>query len=125
MGVAMKKVIAVIGSRNFNDYDKLKVVLNKFDIDKMVSGGAKGADLLAERYATEYNIPTIIHKPDWKKYGRCAGFVRNKLIIEDADIVVAFWDGRSKGTKNSIDIAKKLNKDCYVILTKEGISDAF
>jgi hypothetical protein len=55
-----------------------------------------------------------VFKPDWNKYGKSAGFVRNKLIIENADIVFAFWDGESKGTLISINIAKELNKKLYI-----------
>ena len=108
--------IAIVGSRNFLDFDFLKEKIDPFlnDIDLIVSGGAKGADSLAEKYAKVNNLTLEIFKPDWKKYGRTAGPIRNKSIIESADIVFAFWDGKSKGTKNSIDISKKLRKKIYV-----------
>ena len=80
---------------------------------------AKGADSLAELYAKENDIPVEIFLPDWKKYGRAAGPVRNKLIIENAEFVVAFYDDESKGTKNGIDLAKKLNKEILLIMTDE------
>lgn len=111
--------IAVIGSRTFNDYNLLEKELNIFrahlNINQIISGGAKGADSLAEKYAKNKKIETLIFKPDWKKYGRGAGFVRNKLIIENCDYVVAFWDKKSKGTKNSLETAKKLNKGITII----------
>jgi len=107
--------VAVIGSRGFEDYKLLESTLDNIDITLLVSGGAKGADLLGEKYANEKDIPTAIFKPDWKKYGRGAGFVRNKEIVNAAEIVVAFWDGVSKGTKNSIDLAKKAKKVVYII----------
>jgi len=81
----------------------------------MVSGGAQGADKLGEKYAHARGMKTVIHKPDWKKYGRAAGMIRNKDIIHDADKVFAFWDGVSKGTKNSIDLAKKEKKSIDVL----------
>ena len=61
-------------------------------------------------------INRIIFLPDWDKYGKSAGFIRNKLIINEADMVVAFWDGKSKGTKNSIDLAINAGKpvDIYI-----------
>ena len=108
--------IAVIGSRNFADYELLKKTLSEITgITKVISGGAKGADSLAEQWAKENEIETVIYKPDWAKYGRGAGVVRNRLIIEDCDLCIAFWDGESKGTKSSIDHCKKLNKKLTIV----------
>ena len=78
-------------------------------------GGAKGADTLAAQFATEMDIPLLVFKPDYQKYGRGATLVRNTQIIENADVVFAFWDGQSKGTKDSITKAKKLQKELYII----------
>jgi hypothetical protein len=102
--------LAIVGSRTFDDYEMAKAALKDLVITEIVSGGAKGADALAERYAKENNIPVKIFKPDWAKYGRGAGPVRNKLIVEYADKVIAFWDGASKGTKSSIDFATAKGK---------------
>ena len=115
MGDLLK--IGIVGSRNFNDYKLLKETLDEYieDVFLIVSGGAKGADSLGEQWAKENNIKTLIHKPEWKKYGKSAGFVRNELIINDSDIVIAFWDGLSKGTKHSINLAKKQNKKVKII----------
>jgi hypothetical protein len=108
--------VAVVGSRSFNDYEKLKQTLDQTpDISRIISGGAKGADSLAEQWAREKGIETVVYKPDWAKYGRGAGVVRNRLIIEDCDYCIAFWDGESKGTKSSIDHCKKLNKRLLVV----------
>ena len=108
--------IAVIGSRNFANYELLKKTLSEITgITKVISGGAKGADSLAEQWAKENQIETVIYKPDWAKYGRGAGVVRNRLIIEDCDLCIAFWDGESKGTKSSIDHCKKLNKKLTIV----------
>lgn len=111
--------LAIVGSRTFNNYDLLsETVLDHIDIQAIshiISGGAKGADSLAEQFASNWDIPTIIFKPDWNKYGRGAGMIRNKQIISESDIVIAFWDGVSKGTKNSIDTAVKLNKNLIVV----------
>lgn len=109
--------IAIIGGRDFDDYE-LMVNTLKPHIDIItcvVSGGAKGADSLGEKWAIENNKETLIHLPDWKTYGKSAGFVRNKEIIRDADKVFAFWDGKSKGTENSIQIAKKTKKEVIII----------
>lgn len=101
--------IAVIGSREFNDYSLLESTLNEYNINQIISGGAKGADSLAETYAEAYNIPTTIFLPDWNKYGRSAAFIRNKDIVEASQLVIAFWDGTSRGTEHSIKHAYKLS----------------
>lgn len=109
--------IAVIGSRTFDNYELLCKSLDTFypKITQIISGGALGADSLAERFAKEQGISTLIFKPDWEKYGKVAGFIRNKDIVESADIVVAFWNGVSKGTFNSIDHAYKMKKSVIIV----------
>ena len=111
--------LAIVGSRDFNDYDVIcNFISAKFDlneIDTIVSGGAKGVDALAETYAKEHDLNLIVKKADWKKYGRAAGPIRNKLIIEEADAVVAFPAKDSTGTRNSMSLAKKLGKRLEVL----------
>lgn len=107
--------IGVVGSRNFNDYIKLKTELDKYHATFIISGGAVGADTLAKKYADENNIPTVIYLPDWNKYGKSAGAIRNKDIVNNSDMIVAFWDGISKGTAISINLAKKTNKTIEII----------
>ena len=106
--------LAIVGSRTFTDYELLhKIILANYkikDINEIISGGAIGTDTLAERFAKQYSIKLTVFKPDWKKIGRGAGLMRNKDIINEATHVIAFWDRESHGTKNSIDIAIKLNK---------------
>ena len=108
--------VAIIGSRN------LQVKIEKFlpeNISLIVSGGAKGIDTLAEEYANENSIAKKIFLPDYKKYGKSAPLIRNKLIVDNSDIVIAFWDGVSRGTKFTIDYAKKQSKKVTVYkLTK-------
>lgn len=110
--------VAIIGSRNFNDYSFAKNEILKITkdivINKIISGGAKGADKIAETFANEFDIPTEIILPDWSK-GRGAGMIRNTDIIKKSDYVIAFWDGQSKGTLDSINKAKKSNKILFVI----------
>lgn len=107
--------VGVIGSRGFKDYDLVVKTLSKMDISLIVSGGAIGADTLGERYAKEKNIETKIFLPDWKTHGKSAGFIRNTDIINESEIIVAFWDGVSKGTKDSIDKANKLEKQVIIV----------
>lgn len=101
--------LSVVGSRTFNNYQLLKRKLDEIHqetpITLVVSGGAKGADSFSERWARENNIETKIYYPNWKLYGKKAGFVRNKDIVINSDKMVAFWDNVSKGTLHSINIA--------------------
>ena len=109
--------LALIGSRGFNNYNLLKSILypNIDNITKIISGGANGADKLGEFFAKENNIDIHIFYPNWTKYGKRAGFIRNQYIIESCTHVIAFWDGESKGTKSSIDLAIKNNKKIKII----------
>lgn len=112
---AKYKSVAVVGSRSFNDYDYMKEMLEQYDIEEVVSGGCRyGADKLAERYADEKDLILTILPADWNNLGKKAGFVRNVDIVKRSDMVIAFWDGKSKGTKHTIDIAKKQNKRVVV-----------
>jgi len=109
--------LAIIGSRGFNDIDLLNETLNPliFQIELVVSGGAKGADKMGEQWAERHGIDTLIFLPEWDKYGKSAGFIRNEDIIKNADYVIAFWDQKSKGTLHSINLAKELKKPIRII----------
>ena len=109
--------LAIIGSRTFNDYKLLQEILeqHKSKITLVVSGAAKGADSLGEKWALENNIQTLIFPADWGKYGKRAGYIRNEDIIKNCDYCIAFWDGESKGTKHSISLCKKYNKSCQIV----------
>ncbi len=109
--------IGVVGSRTFTDYPLMCGVLHRFleDLDEIISGGANGADTLAEAFADEEGIKCTVFKPNWELYGIAAGFLRNQQIVDACDILVAFWDGKSKGTKDSINKAKKAKKPTLVV----------
>jgi len=109
--------LAIIGSRTFNDYKLLQEILeqHKSKITLVVSGAAKGADSLGEKWALENNIQTLIFPAEWGKYGKRAGYIRNEDIIKNCDYCIAFWDGESKGTKHSISLCKKYSKPCQII----------
>mgnify|MGYP000073329119 CR=1 FL=1 len=113
--------LAVIGSRSFDNIDLIKEILNEFiySAQIVISGGAQGTDNLAHDWANENNIPVKLYLPDWKKFGKAAGIIRNKQIVEDADFCIIFWDGKSKGTKNTIDLCNKLHKK-YRLITFEN-----
>lgn len=115
-------IVMIGGSRNFNDYDYLKRNIEMYNISKIISGGAKGADTLAEQYAKENNIPFECYPAEWNKYGKKAGIIRNKIMIDKADFCVFFWDGKSPGTKFSIEYAKKKGKKYIVFRYNEKTS---
>jgi hypothetical protein len=119
--------LAIIGSRDFDDYLLMKKELEFFipKIQMIISGGARGADKLSERLAAEFNIPIKIYEAEWDKYGKRAGYIRNELIINDCDAVIAFWDGKSKGTKHSLDLANKQNKATKIIYFNVNGKDVF
>lgn len=107
--------LAIVGSRTFTDYELLKQHIDPANIAAIVSGGAIGADTLAERFAVEHQLQMIIFKPDYAKHGRAAPFIRNTDIIEASDAVIAFWDGKSTGTLDSIKKARKLGKPVTIV----------
>ena len=108
--------IGVVGGRDFNDYNLLCATLNHhIPIGVIVSGGASGTDTLAARYAIEHKVPLIEHIPNWDRYGKSAAMLRNAYIVRDSDLVIAFWDGQSRGTANTIARCKDAAKPCHII----------
>jgi len=99
--------VGVIGSRGLT-VDNLEQYLPE-DTTEIVSGGAKGIDTCAREYALSHDIKLTEFLPEYSRYGRGAPLKRNLKIIEYADVVIAFWDRQSKGTKNVIENCKKLN----------------
>ena len=123
--------VAIVGSRSFSDYKIFSnfmedLIENKnLVIEEIISGGAKGADSLAEIYAREKGIPIEIIRPEWNAFGKSAGFIRNRDIIMKCDVCAAFWDGESHGTKHDISLCKELGKPYYVKMTKEKNTQLF
>ena len=110
----MAHKLMVCGSRTIVDEQWIFSKLNElFALHKdmvVLSGGAAGVDSIGEKWADLHNVPIEHFLPDWKKYGRGAGIVRNKQMVETADFVMIFWDGESKGTKFVIEYCQKLGK---------------
>ena len=131
--------IIIAGGREFNDYEYLESKCNqafyllsneyyvlsghiKEDISNMeiISGTAKGADTLGEQFAFNYGIKVKRFPANWDAYGKSAGYIRNeqmaKYAVSDGcyGVLVAFWDGKSRGTKHMIDLAKKHGLTVYV-----------
>ena len=113
--------VAIVGSRDFVPGTAVKDFVAKLsgtDVE-IVSGGARGVDLIAENSARLFNLPVKVFKADWKAHGKRAGVVRNKEIVDYADEIVAFWDGTSRGTKYTIDFAKEAGKPVMIIMQME------
>ena len=126
----MKELRVIIaGSRDFNDYKLLKksaieIITKKTmlpDLTRIISGGARGADTLGERFANEMGLEISRFIPDWDGLGKRAGYVRNaemaKFAVEDDNygVLIAFWDGQSRGTKHMIDLANKYGLEVHVV----------
>ena len=102
--------VIIAGSRAFNDYEMLKrhadyLLQNKNGQIEIVSGHAKGADSLGERYAKERGYSLKLFPAKWEAYGKRAGYLRNEEMANYADALIAFWDGESKGTEHMINFA--------------------
>lgn len=107
--------VIIAGGRDFDDYENMSTKLNELFKDpntfnnkaiKIISGMAKGADTLAIRYADEHKLTQILFPANWKSYPRIAGFLRNEDMLSVATHLIAFWDGKSNGTKHMIEIAQ-------------------
>lgn len=109
--------VIVAGGRNFRNWELLCEILNeqKDIIDEVVCGEAQGADIDGKNWAEKNGIPVKSFFAQWDKYGKAAGPIRNKEMAEYADYLIAFWDGKSRGTKNMIEEMKKLGKHGKVI----------
>ena len=114
--------LIVAGGRDFDDDYLMSDVLGQFynqhcDEDvTLISGGARGADKMAESFArSPFGWPIKQFIPDWDTLGKSAGYIRNQQMADNATHLIAFWDGKSKGTKHMIDIAKKKGLDVEVI----------
>ena len=134
----MLKVI-IAGSRNFNDYDFLEdkcIEVLKPYIDKwylsgylsedrdnleIVSGAARGADILGEKFARKRGLKIKRFPAQWGKYKKSAGFIRNREMAKyassnnDHGVLIAFWDGESRGTNHMIETAKRYGLEVFVI----------
>lgn len=105
--------LAIIGSRNLHveNFDKYLPE----NVTEIVSGGAKGIDKDAEKYAETRGIKMTVFKPDYRRFRGGATHIRNKEIVNYSDEVLAFWDGSSRGTKSVIEYCREVGKKVTVI----------
>jgi hypothetical protein len=130
--------VAIVGSRYFQETEMVanyviglatqQLLSKRYSNDpvyyKIISGDAVGVDRTAQNCAKMLDLEVDIKIADWKKYGKSAGMIRNPDIIKDANLVIAFWDGKSNGTKNSIKIARTMNKHT-VVYYSDGRKEEF
>ena len=116
--------VIIAGSRSFNDYELLREQCLSILQEKMrthrvviVSGHARGADSLGERFAKEFSLPFELHPAKWRLLGKAAGMVRNAEMAKCSDALIAFWDGESSGTRHMISFARKRGLEVSVINT--------
>ncbi len=120
--------IIVAGSRGFSEYARMEKILDAYIKERkdiaIISGTARGADRLGERYANARGITLLRCPANWEKYGKSAGIIRNeemaRLAVSDGchGVLFAFWDGESRGTQAMIEIAKNGGLDVYVVRLK-------
>ena len=117
----MEVYVVIAGCRTYYNYEEAKDYIvsslseyKATDQITILSGGCKGADSLGERFARENGFPIKRFLPDWEKYGKAAGPLRNKQMVDVCHKVICFWDGKSKGTKSLIQYARKSAKDVAV-----------
>lgn len=108
----MKLLIA--GSRSITQVDLSLYVPAETEL--IISGGAKGVDSIAEEFADSHKISKLILRPEYQKYKRAAPLIRNEKMIDICDKILVFWDGKSRGTKYTIDYAKKNKKQIEIVI---------
>ena len=112
--------LAIVGSRNLDQIKIDKYIPNS--ITEIVSGGARGVDMVAKEFARKNGITYVEFLPKYQRYGKAAPIKRNEEIAHYADEALALWDGKSKGTAQTIHLFEKLNKKVTVIIINETLS---
>lgn len=103
--------VIIAGGRDFDDYELLRKSCDICFRNKkpyaIICGEARGADKLGKRYAEEHSIEVFSFVPEWDLFGKAAGYIRNEEMAQNADALVAFWDGHSRGTRHMIETAQR------------------
>lgn len=108
--------VAIIGSRECEGLTLKKVLENiPKDATAIISGGAVGADSFAKQAAAALKLPFEEFLPEYETFGKLAPIVRNKTIVDKADLIIAFWDYESKGTKNALLEGIRLDKKIVIV----------
>lgn len=109
--------VIIAGSRNLKDYQLVEDAVRRsgFEISTILSGHAPGCDRLGEEYAKRHDIPCELWPAYWGVYGNRAGFIRNRDMAQNAEALIAVWDGVSPGTKRMLSIARRMGLKVYLL----------
>lgn len=118
MPKSQKPILCINGSRKITNLN-LDFYLNPDNYGAVCSGGANGVDTIAEQWAKGHNIEFVVFPAQWELYGKNAGFMRNKDMIDFCDILVSFWDGKSHGTKHAIDYALSIDRQVEIHIVED------
>jgi YspA, cpYpsA-related SLOG family len=115
----MKLIVA--GSRSFRDYQLLCQTLapERHRITQVITGGARGAELLSYRWAWKHAIKHQLFRADWERFGKSAGVRRNHQMAQAGDVLVAFWDDHSPCTAHMVQCMQQLGKPCVIVRTDD------
>ena len=105
--------LLIIGSRSITDFDLSPYITP--EVDTIISGGARGVDSLAEKYADDHRLSKYIMRPRYDLFGKSAPLHRNRQMVDMSDAILAVWDGKSRGTLHTIKYAQKSGKPLTVV----------
>ena len=105
--------LLVVGSRGITNFDLSLYITD--EVDMIITGGAKGVDSIAERYADMHSLSKAVLRPKYNVYGRFAPLKRNEAMVEMADAVLVVWDGKLRGAKYTLDCAEKIGKPLTIV----------
>ncbi|WP_299459349.1 hypothetical protein [uncultured Microscilla sp.] len=114
------KRVAVIGTRTITKAQGVEEVIDYHQPTEIVGGGCRGASEIGRTYARNKGLAYMEFKPKYSKYGRIAPHIRNELIAKYCDVMIAIWDGKSKGTKSEIDKATRAGKEVIIFYCKDS-----
>jgi predicted Rossmann fold nucleotide-binding protein DprA/Smf involved in DNA uptake len=113
--------IAIVGSRSWKAAHVIRDTIDSLRLNHpdltIISGGARGVDRIAAAYARECGVAVVEYHADWRRHGRKAGPMRNREIVAAADEVIAYWDGTSAGTNNTIELARLKGIPVEIVLS--------
>lgn len=114
-----KQIVLICGSRGINQLNISRYIKNIDKIQKIVHGGCRGVDSIADPWAKANDIEAVVYKPNYKVYGRRAPLVRDEEMAEFCDVIICFWDGKSRGSKYTCDYGRKIGRKVIIHLIEE------
>ena len=118
MPKSSKPVLCINGSRSITNIN-LSLFIDPEHVGCIVTGGARGIDTIAENWAKANHIEWVCYLPQWRIFGKKAGIIRNKDMVDFCDTLISFWDGKSKGTLQAIKYAQQVGRKVIVHLIED------